>query len=154
MKTQYPLEAMLPSPLPQGVDPQHLEVYVSDQDFQVINSEQEIQFSKIVLGLLFHLTLFSINERLQLYFRQFWKWREMNAPPSRDRSKLIWRKANGCCAKQRIQPPPQRIDTPRTAQNITERAKKSTFNLCQPSVSVWNVYRTPGFSVATVSNRK
>lgn len=73
MKTQYPLEAMLPSPLPQGVDPQHLEVYVSDQDFQVINSEQEIQFSKIVLGLLFHLTLFSINERLQLYFRQFWK---------------------------------------------------------------------------------
>lgn len=36
MKTQYPLEELLPSPLPQGVDPQHLEVYLSDQDFQTI----------------------------------------------------------------------------------------------------------------------
>lgn len=44
VKTQYPLEELLPSPLPQGVDPQHLEVYLSDQDFQVMNSEQEIQF--------------------------------------------------------------------------------------------------------------
>ncbi|XP_056871307.1 supervillin isoform X4 [Takifugu flavidus] len=36
MKTQYPLEELLRSPLPQGVDPQHLEVYLSDQDFQTI----------------------------------------------------------------------------------------------------------------------
>lgn len=34
-KTQYPLEELLRSPLPEGVDPQHLEVYLSDQDFQV-----------------------------------------------------------------------------------------------------------------------
>ncbi|KAM9345570.1 supervillin isoform 2-T2 [Symphorus nematophorus] len=34
MKTQYPLEELLRSPLPEGVDPQHLEVYLSDQDFQ------------------------------------------------------------------------------------------------------------------------
>lgn len=34
-KTQYPLEELLQSPLPEGVDPQHLEVYLSDQDFQV-----------------------------------------------------------------------------------------------------------------------
>lgn len=35
IKTQYPLEELLRSPLPEGVDPQHLEVYLSDQDFQV-----------------------------------------------------------------------------------------------------------------------
>lgn len=35
MKTQYPMEELLRSPLPEGVDPQHLEVYLSDQDFQV-----------------------------------------------------------------------------------------------------------------------
>lgn len=82
----------------------------------------------ILLDLLFRLTLFSsINEWLQLYFRLFWKWREMNVPPSRARSKLIRRKANGCCSKQRSQTPPRRIDAPRTAQNVTERAKKSTF---------------------------
>lgn len=34
-KTQFPLEELLQSPLPEGVDPQHLEVYLSDQDFQV-----------------------------------------------------------------------------------------------------------------------
>ncbi|XP_023266730.1 supervillin-like isoform X2 [Seriola lalandi dorsalis] len=36
MKTQYPLEELLRSPLPEGVDPQQLEVYLSDQDFQTI----------------------------------------------------------------------------------------------------------------------
>lgn len=35
MKNQYPLEELLRSPLPEGVDPQRLEVYLSDQDFQV-----------------------------------------------------------------------------------------------------------------------
>lgn len=44
MKTQYPVEELLQSPLPQGMDPQHLEVYLSDQDFQAINSEQQIPF--------------------------------------------------------------------------------------------------------------
>lgn len=39
-KTQYPLEELLRSPLPEGVDPQHLEVYLSDQDFQVHLLEQ------------------------------------------------------------------------------------------------------------------
>ncbi|KAF7225870.1 supervillin isoform X2 [Nothobranchius furzeri] len=36
MKPQYPLEELLRSPLPEGVDPQHLEVYLSDQDFQTV----------------------------------------------------------------------------------------------------------------------
>ncbi|XP_032393101.1 supervillin isoform X2 [Etheostoma spectabile] len=36
MKTQYPLEELLRSPLPEGVDPHCLEVYLSDQDFQTI----------------------------------------------------------------------------------------------------------------------
>uniref|UniRef100_A0A3B4ZTV3 HP domain-containing protein n=1 Tax=Stegastes partitus TaxID=144197 RepID=A0A3B4ZTV3_9TELE len=39
MKTQFPLEELLRSPLPEGVDPQHLEVYLSDQDFQVTRYE-------------------------------------------------------------------------------------------------------------------
>ena len=40
-KTQYPLEELLRSPLPEGVDPQHLEVYLSDQDFQVKLTETQ-----------------------------------------------------------------------------------------------------------------
>ncbi|XP_062301904.1 supervillin isoform X3 [Osmerus eperlanus] len=35
-KTQYPLDDLLRAPLPQGVDPLCLEVYLSDQDFQTI----------------------------------------------------------------------------------------------------------------------
>lgn len=35
MKTQNYVEELLQNPLPEGVDPQHLEVYLSDQDFQV-----------------------------------------------------------------------------------------------------------------------
>ncbi|XP_046895025.1 supervillin isoform X3 [Hypomesus transpacificus] len=35
-KTQYPLDELLQTPLPQGVDPLCLEVYLSDQDFQTI----------------------------------------------------------------------------------------------------------------------
>lgn len=34
-KTQYAVEELLLRPLPEGVDPQRLEVYLSDQDFQV-----------------------------------------------------------------------------------------------------------------------
>uniref|UniRef100_A0A3P9ITN4 Supervillin c n=1 Tax=Oryzias latipes TaxID=8090 RepID=A0A3P9ITN4_ORYLA len=36
MKTQYPSEELMKSRLPEGVDPQQLEVYLSDQDFQTI----------------------------------------------------------------------------------------------------------------------
>ncbi|XP_068192614.1 supervillin [Antennarius striatus] len=36
MTTHYPLEELLRTPLPEGVDPQRLEVYLSDQDFQTI----------------------------------------------------------------------------------------------------------------------
>lgn len=35
MKTQHPQEELLRSSLPEGVDPRHPEVYLSDQDFQV-----------------------------------------------------------------------------------------------------------------------
>ncbi|XP_055753165.1 supervillin-like isoform X3 [Salvelinus fontinalis] len=35
-KTQYPLEELLQTPLPEGVDPQRLEIYLSDHDFQTI----------------------------------------------------------------------------------------------------------------------
>ncbi|XP_055746518.1 supervillin-like isoform X5 [Salvelinus fontinalis] len=35
-KTQYPLEELLQTPLPEGVDPQRLEIYLSDNDFQTI----------------------------------------------------------------------------------------------------------------------
>lgn len=45
MKTQYPLEELLRSPLPEGVDPQHLEVYLSDQDFQV-NWRDSVQWCR------------------------------------------------------------------------------------------------------------
>lgn len=45
MKTQYPLEELLRSPLPEGVDPQRLEVYLSDQDFQVTLTEQRAVMS-------------------------------------------------------------------------------------------------------------
>uniref|UniRef100_H3DBV2 Supervillin c n=1 Tax=Tetraodon nigroviridis TaxID=99883 RepID=H3DBV2_TETNG len=36
VETPYPLEEKLPSPLPQGLDPQHREVHLSDRDFQTI----------------------------------------------------------------------------------------------------------------------
>ncbi|XP_064820714.1 supervillin-like [Oncorhynchus masou masou] len=35
-KTQYPLEELLQTPLPEGVDPQRLEIYLSDHNFQTI----------------------------------------------------------------------------------------------------------------------
>lgn len=34
-KTAYPLSDLLVRPLPEGVDPLHLEVYLSDEDFEV-----------------------------------------------------------------------------------------------------------------------
>ncbi|XP_042360924.1 supervillin isoform X2 [Plectropomus leopardus] len=47
MKTQYPLEELLRSPLPEGVDPQHLEVYLSDQDFQTILEMRRDEYASL-----------------------------------------------------------------------------------------------------------
>lgn len=47
MKTQYPLEELLRSPLPEGVDPQHLEVYLSDQDFQTILEMKRDEYASL-----------------------------------------------------------------------------------------------------------
>uniref|UniRef100_A0A3Q3A6I2 HP domain-containing protein n=1 Tax=Kryptolebias marmoratus TaxID=37003 RepID=A0A3Q3A6I2_KRYMA len=33
-KTTYPLQELLTRPLPEGVDPLRLEIYLSDQDFE------------------------------------------------------------------------------------------------------------------------
>uniref|UniRef100_A0AAQ5XII0 HP domain-containing protein n=1 Tax=Amphiprion ocellaris TaxID=80972 RepID=A0AAQ5XII0_AMPOC len=47
MKTQFPLEELLRSPLPEGVDPQHLEVYLSDQDFQTIMEMKRDEYASL-----------------------------------------------------------------------------------------------------------
>ncbi|XP_028268487.1 supervillin isoform X2 [Parambassis ranga] len=47
MKTQYPLEELLRCPLPEGVDPQHLEVYLSDQDFQTILEMKRDEYASL-----------------------------------------------------------------------------------------------------------
>ncbi|XP_029015453.1 supervillin isoform X3 [Betta splendens] len=47
MKTQYPLEELLQNPLPEGVDPQHLEVYLSDQDFQTILEMKRDEYASL-----------------------------------------------------------------------------------------------------------
>ncbi|XP_074512353.1 supervillin-like isoform X2 [Sebastes fasciatus] len=47
MKTQYPLEELLRSPLPEGVDPQRLEVYLSDQDFQNILEMKRDEYASL-----------------------------------------------------------------------------------------------------------
>lgn len=83
-----------------------------------------------------------INKSPQLCFRLFWKWREMNTPPSQAGSKLIWRKAKGCFARQHKQVEAdwcfcsredgREIFAPccckqRTAHNVIKRGKKFTF---------------------------
>lgn len=40
-QTAYPLEDLLARPLPEGVDPLRLEVYLSDEDFQVLKETLE-----------------------------------------------------------------------------------------------------------------
>lgn len=50
MQTQYPLEELCPSPLPEGVDPQHQEVYLSDQDFQTILEMKRDEFASLPRG--------------------------------------------------------------------------------------------------------
>ncbi|KAM4598323.1 supervillin [Polymixia lowei] len=46
-ETQYPLEELLQSPLPGGVDPQRLEVYLSDQDFQTILEMKRDEYNSL-----------------------------------------------------------------------------------------------------------
>ncbi|XP_041825180.1 supervillin isoform X2 [Melanotaenia boesemani] len=47
MKTQYPLEELLRSPLPEGVDPQQLEIYLSDQDFQTVLEMRRDEYASL-----------------------------------------------------------------------------------------------------------
>ncbi|XP_056262421.1 supervillin isoform X3 [Pseudoliparis swirei] len=47
MKTQYPLEELLRSPLPEGVDAQRLELYLSDQDFQTILDMKRDEYASL-----------------------------------------------------------------------------------------------------------
>ncbi|XP_076000466.1 supervillin-like [Genypterus blacodes] len=46
-QTQYPLDELLRSPLPEGVDPQCLEVYLSDQDFQTILEMKRDEYASL-----------------------------------------------------------------------------------------------------------
>ncbi|XP_054615893.1 supervillin [Dunckerocampus dactyliophorus] len=46
-RIQYPLERLLQSPLPDGVDPRHLEVYLSDQDFKTILEMERKDFASL-----------------------------------------------------------------------------------------------------------
>ncbi|XP_014897422.1 supervillin isoform X4 [Poecilia latipinna] len=47
MKAQCPVEELLRSPLPAGVDPQHLEVYLSDQDFQAVLEMKRDEYASL-----------------------------------------------------------------------------------------------------------
>ncbi|XP_029364826.1 supervillin isoform X3 [Echeneis naucrates] len=47
LKSQYPLEELLRSPLPEGVDPQQLEVYLSDQDFQTVLEMKRDEYASL-----------------------------------------------------------------------------------------------------------
>uniref|UniRef100_A0A7N8XHB0 Supervillin c n=1 Tax=Mastacembelus armatus TaxID=205130 RepID=A0A7N8XHB0_9TELE len=47
MKTQYPVDELLHSPLPDGVDPRHLEVYLSDQDFQTLLEMRRDEYASL-----------------------------------------------------------------------------------------------------------
>ncbi|XP_064844563.1 supervillin-like isoform X2 [Oncorhynchus masou masou] len=46
-KTQYPLEELLQTPLPEGVDPQRLEIYLSDHDFQTILKMKRVEYDSL-----------------------------------------------------------------------------------------------------------
>ncbi|XP_035470134.2 supervillin isoform X3 [Scophthalmus maximus] len=46
-RTQYPVEELLRTPLPEGVDPQRLEVYLSDQDFQTILEMKREEYASL-----------------------------------------------------------------------------------------------------------
>ncbi|XP_034046116.1 supervillin [Thalassophryne amazonica] len=47
-KTQYPLEELMRSHLPEGVDPGRLEIYLSDQDFQTILEIKRDEFDSLL----------------------------------------------------------------------------------------------------------
>lgn len=46
-KTQYSLEEIMSRPLPEGVDPQRLETYLSDEDFQKLVQMPREEFYKL-----------------------------------------------------------------------------------------------------------
>ncbi|KAG9350075.1 hypothetical protein JZ751_026428 [Albula glossodonta] len=46
-KTQYTAEELLAKPLPEGVDPLHLEIYLSDEDFQRILEMKRDEFNSL-----------------------------------------------------------------------------------------------------------
>lgn len=43
-QNSYPLAQLQARPLPEGVDPLRLEIYLSDQDFEVRDSDAQNQF--------------------------------------------------------------------------------------------------------------
>ncbi|KAJ8245939.1 hypothetical protein GJAV_G00261920 [Gymnothorax javanicus] len=46
-KTQYSVEELMAKPLPEGVDPLHLETYLSDQDFQSVLEMSKEEFNSL-----------------------------------------------------------------------------------------------------------
>uniref|UniRef100_A0A8C4XG34 HP domain-containing protein n=1 Tax=Erpetoichthys calabaricus TaxID=27687 RepID=A0A8C4XG34_ERPCA len=46
-KTQYSMEEVLARPLPEGVDPLKLEVYLSDEDFQRVLEMKKDEFNAL-----------------------------------------------------------------------------------------------------------
>lgn len=109
----------------------------------------------------FFCTLFSsINKSLQLCFRLFWKWREMNTPPSRAGSKLIWRKAKGCFARwQKLLHREEEMAgaapccRTKDCSPCNTKRKDIHFYLCHISMSVWTFIRH-GFLRSYCSERK
>lgn len=47
LRTTYPLAELLQRPLPEGVDPTHLEIYLSSKDFQELLSMTKEDFQKL-----------------------------------------------------------------------------------------------------------
>ncbi|KAJ3635356.1 hypothetical protein MTP99_008269 [Tenebrio molitor] len=47
LRTTYPLAELLQKPLPEGVDPTHLEIYLSPEDFQTLLSMTKEEFQKL-----------------------------------------------------------------------------------------------------------
>lgn len=46
-RTTYPLEKLMRRPLPDGVDPTHLEIYLSNDDFVTLLSMSKSEFQKL-----------------------------------------------------------------------------------------------------------
>lgn len=69
----FPLAQLQARPLPEGVDPLRLEIYLSDQDFEVIkhtNSAAQTgfdNFNLLCIGVLFHCTPEMLSSLLSSY---------------------------------------------------------------------------------------